>query len=70
MSPRDRWNHNIHYHRLVLNAVPEGSHTALDVGTGTGTGLLAADLRRRVPAQRSTAHREPARGRDVDLVAG
>ncbi|OZC56592.1 SAM-dependent methyltransferase [Rhodococcus sp. 06-621-2] len=39
-----RWNHNIHYHRLVLDAVPAGARTALDVGTGNG--LLAADLHR------------------------
>lgn len=43
-----RWNHNIHYHRLVLEAVPPGARSALDVGTGNG--LLAADLRQRVPA--------------------
>lgn len=42
-----RWNHNIHYHRLVLDAVPTGARTALDVGTGDG--LLANDLRRVVP---------------------
>lgn len=28
------WNHNTHYHSLVLNAAPEGAKTALDVGTG------------------------------------
>ncbi|MDV3126462.1 class I SAM-dependent methyltransferase [Mycobacterium sp. 21AC1] len=44
---RQRWNHNIHYHRLVLDAVPLNSRSALDVGTGNG--LLAADLRRKVP---------------------
>ncbi|MGZ8178052.1 class I SAM-dependent methyltransferase [Williamsia sp. SKLECPSW1] len=37
-----RWNHNIHYHQVVLDAVPDGARTALDVGTGDG--LLAADL--------------------------
>ncbi|ANY06002.1 class I SAM-dependent methyltransferase [Pseudonocardia sp. HH130630-07] len=42
-----RWNHNIHYHRLVLDAVPAHARTALDVGTGNG--LLAAELARRVP---------------------
>lgn len=42
-----RWNHNIHYHRLILDAVPAAARTALDVGTGNG--LLAADLHRRVP---------------------
>jgi SAM-dependent methyltransferase len=42
-----RWNHNIHYHRVVLEAVPAGARSALDVGTGDG--LLAADLRTLVP---------------------
>lgn len=42
-----RWNHNIHYHRLVLDAVGPGARTALDVGTGNG--LLAADLHAVVP---------------------
>lgn len=40
-----RWNHNIHYHRLVLDAIPDHARTALDVGTGDG--LLAAELRDR-----------------------
>ncbi|MBJ7287639.1 bifunctional 2-polyprenyl-6-hydroxyphenol methylase/3-demethylubiquinol 3-O-methyltransferase UbiG [Williamsia sp.] len=39
---RPRWNHNIHYHRLILDAVPPGARTALDIGTGNG--LLAAEL--------------------------
>ena len=43
----DRWNHNLHYHRLVLDAVPAGARTALDIGTGDG--LLARDLHRIVP---------------------
>lgn len=42
-----RWNHNIHYHRLVLDAVPVEACSALDVGTGNG--LLAADLSQKVP---------------------
>lgn len=42
-----RWNHNIHYHRVVLDAVPPGARSALDVGTGNG--LLAAALRAVVP---------------------
>ncbi len=42
-----RWNHNIHYHRIVLDAVPAGARTALDVGTGDG--LLAAALHTLVP---------------------
>jgi 2-polyprenyl-3-methyl-5-hydroxy-6-metoxy-1,4-benzoquinol methylase len=44
---QDRWNHNLHYHRLILDAVAPGARTALDVGTGDG--LLARDLHARVP---------------------
>jgi len=36
MSRADRWNHNSHYHRVVLAAIPEGARTALDVGFGDG----------------------------------
>lgn len=42
-----RWNNNIHYHRRILDAVPADAQTALDAGTGNG--LLAAELHRRVP---------------------
>lgn len=37
-----RWNLNIHYHRAVLDAIPDGATTALDVGSGDG--LLTFDL--------------------------
>jgi SAM-dependent methyltransferase len=43
----DRWNHNIAYHPLVLRQIPPEAISALDVGTGDG--LLARDLRRRLP---------------------
>jgi SAM-dependent methyltransferase len=46
-DPTDRWNHNLHLHRVVLDAVPPGCERALDVGCGDG--LLALDLRRIVP---------------------
>ncbi|MER7637082.1 class I SAM-dependent methyltransferase [Streptomyces sp. NPDC126522] len=36
------WNHNVHYHHVVVDAVPEGCRTALDVGCGDG--LLARKL--------------------------
>jgi SAM-dependent methyltransferase len=42
------WNHNIHHHPLVLDAVPEGAQRALDVGCGTG--LLVRRLGERVPS--------------------
>lgn len=36
------WNHNQHYHDLILRALPERGSTALDVGSGEG--VLAARL--------------------------
>jgi 2-polyprenyl-3-methyl-5-hydroxy-6-metoxy-1,4-benzoquinol methylase len=33
----DGWNHNNHYHDLLLGAVPPGCGRALDVGCGLGT---------------------------------
>jgi ubiquinone/menaquinone biosynthesis C-methylase UbiE len=38
-----RWNHNAHYYRHALEAMPRPCRTALDVGCGDGTlvGLLA-----------------------------
>ncbi|HEX8830491.1 MAG TPA: class I SAM-dependent methyltransferase [Longimicrobium sp.] len=43
----DPWNHNIHYHGLILRAIPPGARRALDVGCGEGT--LARQLRALVP---------------------
>ena len=41
------WNHNLHFHPTVLNAIATGATSALDVGTGDG--MLAVDLRRILP---------------------
>jgi SAM-dependent methyltransferase len=41
------WNHNTHYHRVILDAIPPGCAQALDVGCGTGG--LTRRLRRCVP---------------------
>jgi SAM-dependent methyltransferase len=38
----DRWNHNLHYHPLILAAVPVGARRVLDVGCGEG--ILARQL--------------------------
>jgi len=43
-----RWNHNGHYHRVILAAIPEGAGTALDVGCGEG--VVTRALRARVPS--------------------
>ena len=32
----ERWNHNTHYHRFLLDHVPAGCKSALDLGCGTG----------------------------------
>lgn len=41
------WNHNIHYHPLLLAAVPLGARAALDVGCGEG--MLTRRLAERIP---------------------
>ena len=43
----ERWNHNIHLHRVVLESVPDGAGRALDVGCGEG--MLTRELRAVVP---------------------
>lgn len=35
-SDSERWNRNLHYHPLLLDAVPAGCERALDVGCGEG----------------------------------
>ena len=35
-APPEPWSHNLHYHRVILDAVPPGCERALDVGCGTG----------------------------------
>jgi 2-polyprenyl-3-methyl-5-hydroxy-6-metoxy-1,4-benzoquinol methylase len=42
-----RWNHNIHYHSVVIDALPADCVRVLDVGCGEG--LLALALSHRVP---------------------
>jgi 2-polyprenyl-3-methyl-5-hydroxy-6-metoxy-1,4-benzoquinol methylase len=45
-SPRPRWNHNIHYHDILLAAVPPHAQRALEVGCGEGN--MARKLRRTI----------------------
>jgi 2-polyprenyl-3-methyl-5-hydroxy-6-metoxy-1,4-benzoquinol methylase len=69
-----RWNHNIHYHPRILEAVPEDAERALDIGCGEG--MLARSLRRVVPdvtgidldaPSLEQARSEPG---DIDYVLG
>ncbi|WP_406316412.1 class I SAM-dependent methyltransferase [Streptosporangium sp. NBC_01639] len=43
-AENERWNHNIHYHPVIMRAVPDGCGRALDVGCGEG--ILSRELRR------------------------
>ena len=47
MTRRGQWNHNTHYHRLILEAIPPGCQRVLDVGCGEG--MLARQLAHLVP---------------------
>lgn len=44
---QDRWNHNIHYYDIVIDAASSTARTAVDVGTGDG--LLAIRLAEKIP---------------------
>jgi ubiquinone/menaquinone biosynthesis C-methylase UbiE len=75
-APPRRWNHNTHYHPLILGAVPDGCRRSLDVGCGEG--MLTRDLRRVVPhvtgIDRDAASIDVARRQDaggaVEYVVG
>ncbi len=75
-APPRRWNHNTHYHPLILGAVPDDCRRSLDVGCGEG--MLTRDLRRVVPRvtgiDRDAASIDVARRQDaggaVEYVVG
>jgi SAM-dependent methyltransferase len=47
-APGEYWNHNVHYQRVILDAVPERCGAAVDIGCGDG--LLACRLAARCAA--------------------
>jgi ubiquinone/menaquinone biosynthesis C-methylase UbiE len=69
-----RWNRNVHYHYLLLSAMPAPCRSALDVGCGDGTLLakLAERADTAVGIDASEAMVERARrtiaNRDIELV--
>jgi SAM-dependent methyltransferase len=70
----DPWNHNLHYHAVILDAIPAEAERALDAGCGEGT--LARKLRGRIAEVVGIDRDEPsiglarARGGGVEYVAG
>jgi len=70
----ERWNHNIHYYPLILDAIPPGAQAALDVGCGEG--MLCRQLRERVPrvvgidADPASIAMATSAGGDIEYVRG
>lgn len=76
---RRKWNHNTHYHRVLIQRVPEGASRALDVGCGDGQfarllasrvpEVVAIDLdSHQVARARSAAGSERVRWQCADLL--
>ncbi len=69
MRRKPPWNHNIHFHPVILDAVPAGARRALDVGCGAGG--LARELAERVPEVVGLDPDEPTlRGAAADPAPG
>ncbi|WP_329121782.1 class I SAM-dependent methyltransferase [Streptomyces sp. NBC_01465] len=69
MNAETYWNHNVHYHPLVLAAVPEGCGAALDIGCGDGllTRKLSALAKTATGVDRHTEMITTARARSTDF---
>lgn len=66
----DYWNHNVHYQRVILEAVPSGCGQALDVGCGDGmlACKLAASCREVTGIDRDAGMVRLARERGKDVL--
>ena len=67
-----RWNHNIHYYRLIFAAIPPGCERVLDVGCGEGmlTRQLAPLVPHVVGLDQDAASLDLARRQDPDGKIG
>lgn len=68
MPDRDRWNHNSHYHRVVMRAIPDAARSAIDVGFGDGdlVRALATRVKRVVGVDADVGVVQRARAAGVD----
>ena len=71
------WNHNNHYHSLLLRQVPPGCRRALDVGCGDGdfarqlaTRVPSVDAVDRSPEMIALAHSRSRHASRVEFVTG
>ena len=68
MAANRLWNANIHYHPLILAAIPQGAQRVLDVGCGDGilsAQLVEAGVRRVVALDADAGVLERARTRHL-----
>ncbi|WP_262406189.1 bifunctional 2-polyprenyl-6-hydroxyphenol methylase/3-demethylubiquinol 3-O-methyltransferase UbiG [Protaetiibacter sp. SSC-01] len=63
-----RWNHNLHYQGVILDALPASARSALDVGCGDG--LLVRELAARVARVVGIDLDGPSLARARDELAG
>ena len=70
-----RWNHNVHYQPILLDAVPKNAEAVLDVGCGVG--MLTRALRSRANRvvgidldQASIALARDATDKEIEYVVG
>jgi len=77
---QESWNHNLHYHRLIIDVIAPDCQRSLDVGCGQGA--LTRRLRPLVPdvagmdreersiAVAALAERRASQGQDLGTVIG
>ncbi|MGH9125131.1 MAG: class I SAM-dependent methyltransferase [Acidimicrobiales bacterium] len=64
----DRWNHNIHYGRQLVDMLPSDAVNALDIGCGEG--WLVRELHEGIPGVVGIPTRPPSKRRDISDIIG